>query len=158
MRASKPRSRSAHEMLLIVSALARIASNACVVALAHEPLRDLDPRPGEGLCQLRPEIDARRSLCRWRLGRHGLRGGRFDRRSHRFGLRLPLACEARLEALDRIEHHARVGVAVALGVFGQEPAPARRLHERFMDGVVVPVGRQRRAGVDRRQGEGFVGH
>ncbi len=90
--------------------------------------------------------------------RLGLRPRLSQRSRLGLGLRLPLARKTCLDALDRVEHHARVGVAVALGVFGQEPAAARRLHERLMDRGVVLVRRQRRTGVDRRQGEGFVGH
>ncbi len=59
---------------------------------------------------------------------------------------------------DRIEHHARVGIAVALGIFAEEPAAARGLHEGFADRVVILLVRLGRAGRHGREGECFVGH
>ena len=51
-----------------------------------------------------------------------------------------------------------VGIAVALGVFAEEPAAPRRLHERLADRVIVLLARLRGASRDRRQGKCFVGH
>ena len=44
-----------------------------------------------------------------------------------------LAANRRLDALDGGEDHVGVGVAVAAGVFGQEPAAALGLHDRRAD-------------------------
>ena len=46
-----------------------------------------------------------------------------------FGGRLFLRGDALLDAGDGIEHKAGVGIAVALGIFAEEPAAARGLHE-----------------------------
>ncbi|MBA4037264.1 MAG: hypothetical protein C0480_22000 [Bradyrhizobium sp.] len=62
---------------------------------------------------------------------------------------LLLRGEALLDPRHRVEHHAGVGVAVALGVFGQKPAAARRLHEGFGDRGIVLLARQRGACRDR---------
>ena len=70
----------------------------------------------------------------------------------------PLGGEALLDPRHRIQHHAGVGIAVALGVFGQEPAAPRSLHEGFGDRRIVLLARQRGACRDRRKGECFVGH
>lgn len=59
---------------------------------------------------------------------------------------------------DRIQHHAGVGIAVALGIFAEEPAAARGLHEGFADRVVILLVRLGRAGEHGRKGECFVGH
>ena len=53
--------------------------------------------------------------------------------------------EALLDPRHRVEHHAGVGVAVALGVFGEEPAAPRSLHEGFADRGIVLLARQRGA-------------
>jgi hypothetical protein len=53
--------------------------------------------------------------------------------------------EALLDPRHRVEHHPRVGIAVALGVFVQKPAAARGLHERFGDRGIVLLARQRGA-------------
>ena len=62
------------------------------------------------------------------------------------------ARKALLDSRDRIEHHAGVGVAVALGVFAEEPAAPRRLHEGFADRVIVLLARHARRG--RRSARG----
>ncbi|OJH18113.1 hypothetical protein BLX88_14850, partial [Bacillus obstructivus] len=70
----------------------------------------------------------------------------------------PLRAEAILDPRHGIEHHARIGIAVALGVFAEEPAAPRGLHEGRADRGIVLLARQRRAGGYRRQGECFFGH
>ncbi|MEH2536364.1 hypothetical protein [Bradyrhizobium sp. AZCC 1699] len=57
----------------------------------------------------------------------------------------PLGGEALLDPRHRVQHHAGVGIAVALGVFGQEPAAPRSLHEGFGDRSIVLLARQRGA-------------
>ena len=57
----------------------------------------------------------------------------------------PLGGEALLDPRHRVQHHAGVGIAVALGVFGQEPAAPRSLHEGFGDRGIVFLARQRGA-------------
>ena len=74
------------------------------------------------------------------------------------GRRLFLRGDALLDAGDRIQHQAGIGIAVALGVFAKEPAAARRLHERFADRRIVLLARLRGASRDRREGECFVSH
>jgi hypothetical protein len=59
---------------------------------------------------------------------------------------LPLGGEALLDPVHRVQHHVGVGIAVALGVFGQEPAAPRSLHEGFGDRGIVLLARQRGAG------------
>ena len=54
-----------------------------------------------------------------------------------------LAANRRLDALDGGENHVGVGVAVAAGVFGQEPAAALGLHDRRADRLVIRFGRRR---------------
>ena len=63
-----------------------------------------------------------------------------------------------LDPRHRVEHHAGVGVAVALGIFAEKPAAPRGLHEGFADRVVILLARLGRARGDRGQGECFVGH
>ena len=98
-----------------------------------------------------------------RLGgrRPCLEDGRADRHQN-FGRALfgnvILGGEIFLDPRHRVEHHAGIGVAVAPGVFGEEPAAARRLHEGFADRVVVGLARKRGTRGDRREGESFVGH
>jgi len=76
----------------------------------------------------------------------------------RFGGRLPLRGKAFLDPGHRVEHHAGVGVAVALGVFAKEPAAARGLQEGFADRGIILLARQSRAGGDWRQGKCFFSH
>ena len=57
----------------------------------------------------------------------------------------PLGVEVLLDPRHRVQHHAGVGIAVALGVFGQEPAAPRSLHEGFGDRGIVLLARQRGA-------------
>ena len=55
-----------------------------------------------------------------------------------------------LDPRHRIQHHAGIGVAVALGILAEEPAAPRRLHEGFADRVIIRLARQRRASGNRR--------
>src|SRR3954447_9701060 len=57
-----------------------------------------------------------------------------------------LAAHHGLDAIERLEQHRGVGVAVAPRVFGQEPAPARRLHDGRLDRLVVGLADRRRYG------------
>ena len=56
-----------------------------------------------------------------------------------------LGSEALLDPRHRVEHHAGIGIAVALGVFGEEPTAPRSLHEGFADRGIVLLTRQRGA-------------
>jgi len=95
-----------------------------------------------------------------RVRRHGSRFpqrslDRFDRLRQsvvddRGRLRLLLGGQRLLDPLHRIEHHAGVGVAVALGVLAEKPPAPRSLHEGFADRVVIFLARLGRAGGDRR--------
>ena len=53
------------------------------------------------------------------------------------GARRTVAAQRRLDARDGADDRGRVGVTVAVGIFGQEAAAAFRRHERVMDGIVV---------------------
>ena len=64
--------------------------------------------------------------------------------------RLPLGGKTLFYPFDRIEHHAGVGIAVALGIFAEKPAASRRLHERFADRIIILFARLGRARGDRR--------
>ena len=50
----------------------------------------------------------------------------------------------------RIEHHAGVRIAVALGILAEKPAAACGLHERFANRVIVLLARLRGASGNRR--------
>ncbi len=129
---------------------------------------DLAPAPGD----LLDDAHAARDRCEARLERgriERLAGGAFcvldgaADRDQRFGQAvlddgLSLCRKGFFDFRDRVEHHARVGIAVALGVFAEEPAAARGLHEGFADRVVILLVRLGRAGRHGREGECFVGH
>ena len=57
----------------------------------------------------------------------------------------PLRGQALLDPFDRIEHHAGIGIAVALGVFAKKPAAPRGLHEGFADRLIILLARLRGA-------------
>jgi hypothetical protein len=71
---------------------------------------------------------------------------------------LALRGEALLEPGHRVQHQTGIGIAVALGIFGEEPATPRGLHEGFADRGVIFLAGLHRAGGNRRKGECFVGH
>ncbi len=48
-----------------------------------------------------------------------------------------LAAHRGLDAVERLEQHRGVGLAVAAGIFGEEPAAARGLHHGGLDRLVV---------------------
>ena len=77
------------------------------------------------------------------------RGQRFRKPVVGLGGRLPLGGHAFFDPRHRVEHHAGVGIAVALGIFAEEPAAPRGLHERFADRVIVLLARLRCARGDR---------
>ena len=58
------------------------------------------------------------------------------------GVRRTFAAQRRLDARDGTHDRGRVGVTIAIGVFGQEAAAAVRRHERGVDGIVVCLVRQ----------------
>jgi hypothetical protein len=66
------------------------------------------------------------------------------------GGRLLLEDKTFFDPRYRIEHHAGVGIAVALGILAEEPAPPRGLHERLADRLIILLVRQRCASGDRR--------
>ncbi len=57
-----------------------------------------------------------------------------------------LAPQHRLEAVEGGKQHRGVGVAVAPGILGQEPAPAHGLHDRGFDGLVIGLAERGRGG------------
>ena len=63
--------------------------------------------------------------------------------------RLPLRGDGFLDPRHRVEHHAGVGIAIALGIFAEKPAAPRGLHEGFADRVIILLARPRRASRDR---------
>ena len=63
------------------------------------------------------------------------------------GLRLG---QRALDPRHRIQHHPRVGIAVAAGIFGQKPAPARCFQEGVLDRLVVRFAGLRGPGGNRR--------
>ena len=87
-------------------------------------------------------IAARASASLASLSRHLQRPRCLALRGKAFFL---LRGKALLDPRHRIEHHAGVGIAVALGVFGQKPAAPRSLHEGFADRSIVLLARQRGA-------------
>ncbi len=66
------------------------------------------------------------------------------------GGRLLLGGQVFFDPRHRIEHHAGVGIAVALGILAEKPAAPRRLHERFADRVIVLLARLGCASGNRR--------
>jgi len=53
------------------------------------------------------------------------------------GLDRALPAHCCLDAVERLQEHGGVGAAVAPGVFGEEPAPARGLHHGAFDRLVI---------------------
>jgi len=114
-------------------------------------------------------VDRRQLLVEFKARESGgsLPGGFLDRAPDRdkgldqlviAGRLLLLGGHRLLDTRHRIEHHAGVGIAVALGILAQKPAAARGFHEGFTDRIVILLARQGRAGGNRREGEYFVGH
>ena len=121
---------------------------------------DLPPPPGDFLDDAGTFADRRQFFrkaeavqCR-RDARSGLIDCAANRRQ-RF-LKAIVSCWLRplrqrfLDPRHRIQHHAGIGVAVALGKLAEEPAAPRRLHEGFADRVIIRLARQRRASGNRR--------
>ena len=127
IRPSAPISRQRQEISLMIRAPlrtgARFSSSARPSTAAAAVARPRRPRGGS---RPRPPA-ARHRAAGWLLRGQGV-----------------------LDPRHRIEHHAGVGVAVALGVFAEKPAAARGLHEGLADRLIVLLARQARAGGDRR--------
>jgi hypothetical protein len=111
-------------------------------------------RADELLVELHWRLDLRDLAARARDGlAHFDELGEHVAGRHR---RLPLRLEhGRLELADRFEQQLGLCRAVATGIFGQEPTPARRGRERVLDRGIIRGKRPARSFRWRRLGTAF---